>query len=101
VEVEIKQSKIHGKGVFAKVDLSEGTILTCDVILCNEDEYLKKYIFRIQAGFNKCIHIGFGSFLNGSKHPNIRHMYIDPSNLISSFKIIKEIKKGEELTLFY
>lgn len=98
--VIVKESKIHGKGAFAETDIKRGTILTCDVLEIEKSEKIKKYIFSF-IGNRVCIHIGFASFLNSSKNPNLKHLKIDIATKISYFKTIKELKKGEELTLKY
>lgn len=97
--VIIKNSNIDGKGVFATEDIKIGTILQCDVLQTN-DKILKDYLFPF-IGSSTCIHIGFGSFLNSSKTPNLKHLKIDTVEKISYFEVIQDIKINEELTLNY
>lgn len=35
--VEVLNSNVHGRGVFAAQNISKGTILNCDVILIKKD----------------------------------------------------------------
>lgn len=98
--VIIKPSTIHGKGVFSLDIIKKDTILVCDVLEVSRTNVVKDYIFPF-IGNRVCIHIGFGSFLNSSKTPNIKHLSIDPVLKISKFTILKDIELNEELTLRY
>ena len=98
--VIIKQSNIHGKGVFATEKITKGTILQCDVLEVDKGSIVKDYIYPY-IGSRVCMHIGFASFLNSSKNPNIKHLKIDVGSNISYFEIISDINIGEELFLNY
>lgn len=119
VYCRVKPSKIHGVGVFAIKDIplgvcpfsfpnhhNKGETLRLSVPELNKldddvREMLLDYNLLCKKGLFvhpkelEVFHIG--QFLNGSKDPNIK---LDP-NLASVFKTIKEIKKGEELTVDY
>lgn len=107
--VEIKESKVHGKGVFATKYIKKGTQIDCDVILVNKNnlkkiEYfhnkLKDYVFPWdEKNFSFCI--GFGSFLNHSDTPNLKLMYYDRLNLKNVFVAMENIFQGQELFLQY
>lgn len=96
----IKKSNIHGKGVFSTEFIKKDTILTCDVLPISGIEPLLDYAFPF-IGTSLCIHIGFASFLNSSKNPNVKHLRIDTENLISYFKVLEDTKEDTELTLHY
>lgn len=96
----VKESTIHGKGAFAQKNIKKGTILKCDVLEVKRDELIKEYLFTFKEK-RVCIHVGFASFLNSSFNPNVKHLKVDPTNKISYFKVIKDIKENEELTMKY
>ena len=101
--IEVKKSKIHNKGVFAKEKLFTGDTFECDILLlnkCNIPFELSDYIFPFNKDI-KCICIGMPNFINHSIVPNIKILSIDKINLIKKFIIIKDIEIGEELTLYY
>ena len=98
--VIIKQSNIHGKGVFATENISKDTIITCDILEVPKGKILKEYIYPF-VGDRVCIHVGFGSFLNSSKTPNLRYKNIDIEKMISYFEVIENIKIGDEITINY
>ncbi len=96
----IKKSDIHGKGAFADKYYKEGEILTCDILEVPKGRIIHDYIFPF-VGDRVCIHIGFANFINSSKEPNIFHLKIDTKNMLSYFKVLKNINEGEELTMNY
>lgn len=98
--VIIKKSPIHGKGSFATKQIKKGTILECDVLEIPENELIRDYIFPL-IGNRTCLHIGFGSFLNSSDMPNIKHLRIDYNLHMSYFEALVDIENDEELTLNY
>jgi SET domain-containing protein len=97
--IEIKKSNIHGKGVFAKTFIPKNTQLYCDIIEI-EKNILNKYQYPWNGNI-KCVCVGFGSFFNSSNKPNVKINKIDKINLIKYFITLKNIQKGEELTLNY
>jgi hypothetical protein len=98
--VVIKKSDIHGKGVFAENFIPKGTILTCDILEIIPHKLINEYVFYYKPDI-KYIHIGFGSFLNGSKNFNIKHLKVDMDSKISYFEVMVDVKGGEELFLNY
>jgi SET domain-containing protein len=78
----IKDSKIHGLGVFATEDISENTDLGLTHLL------LGKKIFRTPLG----------GFINHGDDPNCKKL---EQNNEFYLLTIKNIKKNEELTVFY
>lgn len=99
-QIEIKSSPVHGKGVFSTTRIKAGTELTCDVIKIDPN-YLYRYHYPYgdkKDDFVICI--GFGSFLNHSRNPNIKFVTIT-DDFVAHFTTIRDIKKGEELMLKY
>ena len=98
--VIVKESSIHGKGAFALKDFVKDEILECDVLEITKSPLVENYIFPF-IGSRVCIHVGWASFLNSSRDPNLKHLRIDTEKNVSYFRIIKDISTGEELTLRY
>ena len=100
-ELTIKNSKIHGQGVFATQNIEAGCELGVTHVELSDTPYCEK-LFRTPLG----------GFLNHSSTPNCfiheAHSYVNDSNNIehwdfveSTLHTIKPIKKGEELTVYY
>jgi len=98
--IEIKESPIHGKGIFAKKNIHKATTLTCDVLIFENEEVLSKYEYPWTKG-TYCLCIGFGSFFNHSITPNVKILSIDKEKLTKTFIVLNDIKSGEELTICY
>ena len=81
--IEIKKSKIHGKGIFIKESIKKNKILGIGI------EY--KYFFPK-------ITDNFGSMINHSLIPNCRLQYIKNAYYIVANK---NIDKGNEITINY
>lgn len=101
--IKIKESNIHGKGVFATTKLERGLILTCDVLIV--DQLSKEhplYVYQYPWLFKKnCICIGFGSYFNHSKEPNVRIVSTDKIKLTMSFILLKDVYPSSELFIDY
>jgi|TARA_B100000073_G_C23531759_1_gene492281 hypothetical protein len=85
---EIKDSKIHGKGIFAKEDINKGSLIgkAYDLIGEVNDKYIAGEITIL------------GSIHNHSFNPNARpEIY---NNQIF-FEALNNISKGEEITCDY
>ena len=98
--VIVRRSTIHGMGVFATKDIPSKFLIECDVLEIQSSQLTKDYEFPF-IGNRVCLHIGFGSFLNSSKKPNVKHMAIDTQEKVSYFEALVDIKKGDELFLCY
>ena len=95
----ISKSKIHGLGLFATEDISEGTSLGVS--------HIKNTSVKFE---NNYIRTPLGGSINHSDDPNcikyVPDMVVTPDIRVSlpdymSLKTIKNIKKGEELTVAY
>jgi len=83
--VTIKQSPIHGLGMFATEDIAAG--FDYGITHVKDD--------RFQDGY---IRTPLGGFINFSKIPNCEFIEFDGG---FTFRTIKDIKSGEELTADY
>jgi hypothetical protein len=98
--VIVKDSPVHGKGVFSTCFLKAGTILACDVLEVSRDLRIMEYVL-CSVDTKYYIHIGFASFINSSEHPNIEHLSVDFNKNISYFKITSDVQEDEEIFLNY
>jgi hypothetical protein len=81
-EVQIKLSKIHGEGLFAKEDIDDNTKIGLGWLVVGAE----------------LIRTPLGGFINHSDTPNTIKIQKDNRYYLYT---IREIKKGEELTLKY
>ena len=81
-EVQIKMSKIHGEGLFAKEDIDDNTKIGLGWLIVGPE----------------LIRTPLGGFINHSDEPNTIKIKKDNRYYLYT---IREIKKGEELTLKY
>jgi SET domain-containing protein len=109
MKIEVRDSNIHGKGVFAKQFIKRGEILEeCHYIKLQENDYnkvdieLRKYIFAwpIYTNDSMVIALGYGSIYNHSKKNNATWKTdLDKNCFI--FYAIKDIKMDEEIFIDY
>lgn len=104
--VEIKESPIHGKGVFATRDIEEGEIVAVShVTLLHHNEELPELIATLEFPWNEeyyalCLS-DVGSFFNHDKNFNTKVLHQDKESLTQTFCATRKIKAGEELFIFY
>ena len=104
--VEVKQSLVHGKGVFATRNIRKGELLaTCDMALIHVNENLPEVLATLQFPWIEeydaiCIS-DVGSFFNHSNEPSAEVSEGDFENLIQTFVAKADIKKGTEITIYY
>ena len=104
--VEVKQSLLHGKGVFAKRNITKGELLvTSHMALIHVNENLPEVLATLQFPWTEeydaiCIS-GAGSFFNHSGLPNAEIEVRDFTNLIQTFVAKTDIVKGTEITIYY
>lgn len=102
--LEVKDSPIHGKGVFATKDIKKGITYQNHVIPLPDEECgnsIHAYAYPFNGSKFFCICAGYGSFFNHSNKPNVRVIKLDRKNLIKTFEFIRDIKAGEEIFLYY
>ena len=123
-KIEIRDSSIHGRGIFAKKDIKSGEILEeCHYIMIDDgnthdmplykwrrlpstNEKIGVYKFGWPKGddFEKyTIVLGFGSIYNSGIDEEERSVdwEIDLDKDIYRFFTIRDVKKDEELLLYY
>ena len=81
----IKNSEIHGLGLFATERVPAGTVLGVTHIPDNRFE-------------NKHIRTPLGGFYNHSNNPNCEKFYFEG---LAYLKTLKDIEAGEEITCLY
>jgi SET domain-containing protein len=96
----VSESKIHGRGCFAKSDIPKGTEITASVIVFARGTIESNYIFPWN-GYIKCIVLSELSYCNSVSVPNLKILKLDKVNLTKTFIVLEDIKMGEEVTLFY
>lgn len=105
-KVEIKESPIHGKGVFAVRDIEAGEILTVShVTLLHHEEQLPEAIATLEFPWNDefyalCLS-GVGSFFNHDKNFSAKVLHQDKESLTQTFSATRDIAKGEEVFIYY
>jgi SET domain-containing protein len=112
--IEVKFiSKKKGRGAFAKKTIKKGTIIDIAPVipLLNRDynkiysTKLSNYCFvwedpKHKPEFKKAIIFSICQFINHSYEPNAKYLYSYIGQVIT-FKAIKNIEKGEEITINY
>lgn len=104
--VEIKESPIHGKGVFAIRNIDEGEVLAVShVTLLHHNEQLPELIATLEFPWSEeyyalCLS-DVGSFFNHSKTFNAKVLHQDKEALTQTFAATGPIKKGEEVFIYY
>ena len=90
--LHIKDSPIHGQGLFAKTDINSDTELGESHVFLMQDwdgeEFKRKEWLRT----------ALGAFINHSDTPNCQKIEVDGRYFIQT---LRDIKEGEELTLKY
>lgn len=104
--VEVKQSILHGKGVFATRNITKGEVLAiCDMALIHVNENLPEVLATLQFPWEEeydaiCIS-DVGSFFNHSASPTAQVSKRDFINLTQTFIAKTNIEKGAEITIYY
>lgn len=104
--VEVKQSPLHGKGVFATRHIAKGELLVkSDMALVHVNENLPEVLATLQFPWTEeydaiCISDA-GSFFNHSLQPNAEVRERDFVNLTQTFVAKTDIVKGDEITIYY
>ena len=104
--VEIKNSPLHGKGVFASQNIAKGEIIVeSHMVLIHVNENLPEVLATLQFPWTYeydaiCLSDA-GSFFNHSSHPNAVILRRDFTNLTQTFMAKSDIVKGDEITIYY
>lgn len=96
---EIRESAVHGKGVFALRNFKKGELVeTCNFVPQIERGSLPDYDTDNDVFKEGIVIFGIYAFINHGKHnANVILDSIDNENLKADIVAIKDIKKGEEL----
>lgn len=104
--VEVKESPLHGKGVFAMRDIEKGEMIAeCHMTLIHVNENLPEVLATLQFPWTDeydaiCLS-DVGSFFNHDGEPSAEIISRDFTNLVQTFGAKRAILKGEELTIYY
>lgn len=106
-------SEKKGRGAFAKKDIRKGTVIDiANVVPLPNKDYKKIcktilyhfcYIWedpKHKPEFENAITLSISQFLNHSFKPNVKYLY-DYDEKSIEFSAVRNIKKGEELTVNY
>jgi SET domain-containing protein len=109
-KVYADKSPIHGWGVFAKEDIMDGELFEeCPILQLplqfgEVSPLLIDYRFNWPSGVaeweEQVVALGFGSLYNHSETPNA-YWYSDQEKRTFKFVSNREIKKGEEIFVWY
>lgn len=99
----IKTTKYKGRGVFAGKKINKGSLIEiCEILVVNFHEigpFLERYVFEYSK--NKiALALGNGSLYNHHESPNAR-CELDTKRKKLFFYSVRDIKKGEEITIDY
>lgn len=104
--VEVKHSKLHGKGVFAKRDIKKGEVIVeSHMALIHVNENLPKVLATLQFQWTEeydaiCLS-DVGSFFNHNSNPSAEIISRDFTNQVQTFAAKTDISKGDEITIYY
>lgn len=107
--ITLGTSEGRGRGVFASVDIAEGTLIEeCAVVVIPPEEVphlartaLRDYYFVWGGtGDAAAIALGYGSLYNHAREPNAMYVRKHEACAIAFFAI-KLITAGEEITVSY
>ena len=101
--IEVRKTKRKGRGVFAREPIKAGAIIErVPVLIVTWEEIdgseLADYAF-VWSKKKAAIALGYGSMYNHSYDPNAR--YDDIGKLTKVFSAIRDIDRGEEITVNY
>jgi len=104
--VEIKESPIHGKGVFAIRDIKAGEVIAVShVTLLHHNEQMPELIATLEFPWSEeyyalCLS-DVGSFFNHDKNFSAKVLHQDKEKLTQTFSATRDIKSGEEVMIYY
>ncbi len=99
----IKIDPVKGRGVYAAEKISSGQIIeVCQLILLDFSEVgpkLEGYVFDFSPK-KAALALGNGSLYNHNNRPNTK-AYMDSKKKLLTFKALKDIDIGQEITINY
>jgi SET domain-containing protein len=102
-KIEVRQVRGKGRGVFARVPISESELIELVPVLVLSEEDMEQselanYCFLWGQG-TVALPLGFGALYNHSITPNAE--YVDRSPRTKLFRALRDIARGEEITINY
>ena len=104
--VKVKQSPLHGKGVFTTQNIVKGEVIVkSHMVPIHVNENLPEALATLQFPWTDeydaiCLS-DVGSFFNHSSQPNAKIIGRDFTNQIQTFAAKTAIAKGDEITIYY
>ena len=104
--IEVRESDVHGKGVFALRDIKAGTIIVeSHMVLIHKNEDLPEELATLQFPWDDdydaiCLSDA-GSFFNHSNQASAEVQERDFTHQIQKFITKTDIAQGEEITIYY
>jgi len=106
-KLEVRDSDINGRGVFATSDILEGEIIeeAYFIELTGVDfkqlEGLREYVYNFPIfKKNNCVVLGFGSIYNHSSEP-LAYWETDEEKYLFRFIALRDILQGTEIVIDY
>lgn len=101
--IEVKRLPGKGRGVFARQDIPEGTVIeTVPVLVASEEDMeataMAGHCFLWSQG-QVAIPLGYGALYNHSYNPNAE--YFDKAPLTKVYRALRDISAGDEITINY
>jgi SET domain-containing protein len=104
--VEVKESPLHGKGVFASQDIPKGQVIVeSHMVLIHVNENLPEELATLQFPWTDeydaiCLS-DVGSFFNHDGQANAEVIKRDFTNQVQTFSARSDIRKGDEIMIYY
>ena len=99
-KLQLKQSHVHGYGVFAEQDIQVGDIIEeCYTLPRTDNEKVFDHYY-FKGKDNYVLPLGFGAIYNHSKDHNAEYEY-DSEHGLLVFSATRTIKQGEEIFIYY
>ena len=102
--IEVRDSPLHGLGVFACVDFAKGSVIErCFYLVIDDDDLqeinrLNDYLFTspdVKSDY-LCV-LGYGMIYNHGKPPNAEWQIADDDNRFIEFTALHDIRAGDEI----
>ena len=102
--IEVRDSEIHGHGVFATRKVAKGAIIErCPYIVIDDDDVaeanrLQDYLFTspdVKSDY-LCV-LGYGMIYNHGTPPNAEWQIADDDNRFIEFTALQDIRAGDEI----
>ncbi len=99
-KLTVKQSSVHGYGVFAGKAIKKGELIEECYMLISKggDKVLEDYYFDAKGKY--AMFLGYGCIYNHSDDPNADYK-LNIKQRVVTIKATRNIKKGEEIFVTY